>query len=110
MHSQVYNPLSKLSNIDWIQGKSKKGNGFGKRIENLVCRKIAYPTNILHMATEFGYIKHPATFPVAMLAWFIKLFTYPGDTVLDPFSGSGTALLDALYLGQNRIGFDMMKA
>jgi len=36
----------------------------------------------------------------------IKLYAFPGDTVLDPFSGSGTTGVAALKLGCNYIGID----
>ena len=49
---------------------------------------MAYPTNVLHMATECGYKNHPAIFPVPLPIFFIQLFTDEGDTVLDTFAGS----------------------
>lgn len=38
-------------------------------------------------------VGHPAPFPVELPKRCIKLFTFVGDTVLDPFLGSGSALL-----------------
>ena len=98
--------LSNLSEVDRTRDESKHRNGFGKRVENWVGRDMAYPTNVLHMATECGFKGHPATFPKALPSWFIELFTDEGDTVLDPFAGSGTALVAALELGRNAIGID----
>ena len=98
--------LAKLSETDLLRDESKHENGFGKRVENWVGRDMAYPTNVLHMATECGFKGHPAVFPKALPAWFIKLFTDEGDTVLDPFAGSGTALIAALELNRNAIGID----
>jgi site-specific DNA-methyltransferase (adenine-specific) len=40
--------------------------------------------------------------------WFIKLFTKPGDTVLDPFSGSGTSMRVARDLGRNGLGIELL--
>lgn len=50
-------------------------------------------------------IGHPAPFPIELPHRCIKLFSYVGDTVLDPFLGSGTTLI-AAYLN-NRIGIDV---
>lgn len=99
--------LRNLSEIDRKRDESRVGSGFGKRIENWVGRPWAYPTNVLHMATECGNRNHSAAFPEALPDWFIRLFTQPGDTVLDPFMGSGTSLRVAQNLGRNAVGIDL---
>jgi DNA modification methylase len=86
------------------------GNAFGKNIANWQGRERAYPTNVLHLATECGNKGHSAAFPQALPRWFIELFTDPGDTVLDPFAGSGTTLAAALGLGRNAIGVELSPA
>lgn len=101
--------LNKLSETDKVRDESSHGNGFGKKVKNWVGRDMAYPTNVLHMATECGYQRHPATFPVGLPAWFIRLFTDEGDTVLDPFAGSGTTLVAALRLNRMGIGVDISR-
>ncbi len=98
--------LKTLSKTDQIRDLSRNSNGFGKRIANWVGRDMAYPTNVLHFSTECGYKNHPAAFPVALPDWFIRLFTDPGDTVLDPFAGSGTTLVAAQALERHSIGID----
>ena len=50
---------------------------------------------------------HPAAFPEELPRRLIKLLSYPGDTVLDPFCGSGTTPLVANRLGRRAIGFDL---
>ena len=50
---------------------------------------------------------HPATFPLALAAKAISLFTHKGELVVDPFVGSGTTLLAAKDLGRNAVGFDI---
>lgn len=50
---------------------------------------------------------HPATFPIAMAAKVIRLFTHKGELVLDPFVGSGTTLVAARDLDRNAVGFDL---
>ncbi len=102
--------LKNLSATDKHRDESSNGNGFGKKVENWIGRDKAYPTNVLHFATECSYQKHPATFPHQLPSWFIRLFTDKGDTVLDPFAGSGTTLLAATELDRKAIGIDTNKA
>lgn len=100
--------LKKLSSKDIIRDESKVGSGFGKNISNWQGREMAYPTNVLHMATECSNRKHSAAFPESLPAWFIKLFTQPGDVVLDPFVGSGTTLLASDKLSRYSVGFELL--
>jgi DNA modification methylase len=50
---------------------------------------------------------HPATFPITLAKKCISLFTHQGELVLDPFVGSGTALVAAQDLNRNAVGFDL---
>jgi len=52
---------------------------------------------------------YPAKLLSHIPAYFLsnKVLSKPGDTVLDPFSGSGTVLLEAILSGRNAIGFDI---
>jgi site-specific DNA-methyltransferase (adenine-specific)/site-specific DNA-methyltransferase (cytosine-N4-specific) len=59
------------------------------------------------LATECSNKNHSAVFPESLPEWFIKLFTEEGDTVLDPFMGSGTTLRVAERLRRNSIGIDI---
>ena len=101
--------LAKLSETDKIRDESKVGSGFGKNVSNWLGRDLVYPTNVIHMATECSNRNHSATFPVELPAWFTKLFTKPGDIVLDPFMGSGTTALAAIQLGRHFVGVDISK-
>ena len=100
--------LKKLSEKDKIRDESKVGSGFGKNISNWLGRKMVYPTNVIHLATECSNKNHSAAFPEGLPEWFIKLFTQPGDTVLDPFMGSGTTLFVAQKMGRNSIGIEIV--
>ncbi|HEV2580261.1 MAG TPA: site-specific DNA-methyltransferase [Ktedonobacteraceae bacterium] len=99
--------LRNLSQTDRRRDNSRVQSGFGKKIENWVGRELAYPDNVLHLATECSNQGHSATFPVELPSWFIKLFTQPGDVILDPFVGSGTTALAARQLGRRCIGIDI---
>lgn len=101
--------LKSLSKNDVVRFDSQVGSGFGKNIANWLERPMAYPTNVLHLATECGNKNHSAAFPQNLPEWFIKLFSDPGDTVLDPFVGSGTTLKAAHDLGRNGIGIDLSR-
>lgn len=100
--------LTKLSNTDKIRDTSKSGSGFGKNISNWLNKETVYPTNVLHLATECNNKNHSAAFPEELPEWFIKLFTKPGDTVLDPFMGSGTTVVVARRMLRNAVGIDIL--
>jgi site-specific DNA-methyltransferase (adenine-specific)/site-specific DNA-methyltransferase (cytosine-N4-specific) len=100
--------LKNLSDTDKIRDNSKVGSGFGKNISNWLTRDKAYPTNVLHLATECSNKNHSAAFPEELPEWFIKLFTKENDTVLDPFMGSGTTMMVANRLKRNSVGIDIV--
>lgn len=49
---------------------------------------------------------HPCPYPEKLVRRLIKLFSFYGETILDPFVGSGTTCMVAKQLGRNYIGFD----
>jgi DNA modification methylase len=53
---------------------------------------------------------HPAPFPLELATRLIRMFSFVGDTVLDPFLGSGTTALAALQTGRNSIGVEIDEA
>jgi len=101
--------LRSLSETDKRRDESKVESGFGKNISNWIGRKMAYPTNVLHLATECGNKNHSAAFPPALPEWFIRLFTQKDDIVLDPFVGSGTTAVAARQLERAYIGIDTIQ-
>ncbi len=52
-------------------------------------------------------VGHPAPFPDELPRRLIKLYSFHGDNVLDPFVGSGTTVRVAEELGRNGIGYDV---
>jgi len=102
--------LSKLSETDRIRDVSKVGSGFGKNVSNWLGKRLVYPTNVLHLATECANRGHSASFPLSLPTWFIKLFTQEEDVVLDPFIGSGTTAIACLKLNRHYIGIEAMNS
>ncbi len=50
---------------------------------------------------------HPAPFPLELATRIVRMFSFYGDIVLDPFCGSGTTMIAALRNGRNSIGIDI---
>jgi site-specific DNA-methyltransferase (adenine-specific) len=63
---------------------------------------LVRPSTLLGWEPEFlpNPTRHPARFPVALPAFFIRLMTLPGQVVLDPFAGTGTTGVAAERLGR----------
>ena len=51
--------------------------------------------------------RHPAPFPYELARRIVRMFSFWGDTVLDPFCGTGTTVLAARNSGRNGIGIDV---
>ena len=64
----------------------------------LACRSKTFPRR--------DGADHPTQKPVALMTWLIAKYTAPGDTVLDPFMGSGTTGVACMKLGRNFIGIE----
>jgi modification methylase len=50
---------------------------------------------------------HPAPFPLELATRLVRMFSFHGDTVLDPFCGTGTTMIAALRHGRNSVGMDI---
>jgi modification methylase len=53
--------------------------------------------------------EHPAPYPVELAERLIRMFSFVGDTVLDPFMGTGTTALAASRCGRNSVNFEIDK-
>lgn len=66
--------------------------------------------NIWHIApVPPRFIDHPCPFPEEIPYRLISLYSYKGDTVLDPFCGSGQTLKVARNLDRNYVGYDIIE-
>lgn len=63
-------------------------------------------SSIWPMTTESA-VDHPAPFPVELPRRLIKLYTKPGDLVLDPFMGAGATAVAAVQTDRAYVGFDV---
>jgi DNA modification methylase len=86
--------------------RSSTGSGF---IINFTDKSLEWvlPDNVLELSTEPVSQKHSAVFPKGIPEFFINLFTAEGDTVLDPFLGSGTSGHVARHMGRNFVGIEV---
>lgn len=63
-------------------------------------------TKTVWSIANVSHADHPAVFPEEIPKRLIKLFTFWGETVLDPFGGTGTTAAVALSLGRNAVSID----
>jgi len=86
-------------------------------------RKPSVATRLLSLISETNHRKwfqqiwtgltgastrdHPAPFPVELAERLVRMFSFVGDTVLDPFMGTGTTNLAAAKWGRNSIGYEL---
>jgi len=83
---------SKLTQKEWVE--------FTKQIWN-----IPIPNK-----NDMAFGEHSAIMPEEIVRRCVKLFTYVGDVVLDPFAGSGTTLKVAKELKRNYVGYEISKS
>jgi len=54
--------------------------------------------------------QHPCPKPLKLLTWLVRISTKSGDTIVDPFAGSGTTLVAAKLMGRRAIGIEIDKS
>lgn len=108
-----YEPNAIIKNdIEFILMQRKPG-GYRKPTEeqrrlSMISRED-FPTWFRQIWTLTGEStkKHPAPFPLQLAHRLVAMFSFVGDTVLDPFAGTGTTLVAAARLGRNAIGVEI---
>ena len=71
---------------------------------------IAWPSNVIEAKAEGSQGSHSAPFPRALVEFFVKAFSDPGDSIYDPFMGSGTTMAAAHVLGRTGYGCEISPA
>jgi modification methylase len=69
--------------------------------EEMQCWFRSFWTDVKGASTRAG---HPAPYPVELAERLIRMFSFAGDTILDPFLGAGSTTLAAIRTGRNSIG------
>jgi len=100
--------MKNLSQNDMTRSNSATMSGYGRDMSKWLGRDVVFPSNVLQASAEAGNKKHSAVYPVWLPEWFIKLFSDAGDTVLDPFIGSGTTAVAAINLNRACVGFEVV--
>ena len=65
------------------------------------------PGTFIHNKNTPGGAEHPTQKPVPLMLEIVTLFSSPGETVLDPYLGSGTTLVACAKLGRKGIGIEL---
>ncbi len=109
-----YEPNSVIKNdIEFILMERKPG---GYRKPSLAARVLSVISSENHHKwfqqiwtglTGASTRKHPAPYPLELAERLIRMFSFVGDTVLDPFMGTGTTSAAAVRHGRNSIGYEI---
>jgi DNA modification methylase len=109
-----YEPNSVIKNdIEFILMERKPG---GYRTPDLPTRVLSVISGENHKqwfqqiwsgVTGASTRNHPAPYPVELAERLIRMFSFVGDTVLDPFLGTGTTTVAAAAVGRNSVGFEI---
>jgi modification methylase len=109
-----YEPNSVIKNdIEFILMERKPG---GYRTPDLATRVLSVISADKHKEwfqqiwsgiTGASTRDHPAPYPTELAGRLIRMFSFVGDTVLDPFLGSGTTTIAAAKAGRNSLGFEV---
>ncbi len=109
-----YEPNSVIKNdIEFILMQRKPG---GYRTPDIPARVLSVISGEDHKqwfqqiwsgVTGASTRHHPAPYPVELAERLIRMFSFVGDTVLDPFMGTGTTAVAAAAVGRNSVGFEI---
>ncbi len=101
--------LKNLTDKQHVRQNSINKTDFGTNLSHWIGKQTALPTNVLRLPTANRCKGHPAVFPTALPAFFIKLFSPENGLVLDPFGGSGSTAIAAVQLNRRALLVDNQK-
>lgn len=109
-----YEPNSVIKNdIEFILMERKPGGYRAPDISTKVLSVISVENHkkwfqqIWSGVTGASTKQHPAPYPLELAERLVRMFSFVGDTVLDPFMGTGTTTVAAAKWGRNSIGFEI---
>jgi DNA modification methylase len=103
------NPTPQARKVKWQVGTemflvATKNQGSGHHFNY----ELGQSPDYFKTSVSFEHL-HPTQKPLDLIEWIMKYWSFEGDTVLDPFLGSGTTMLAGLHLGRNVIGIEKEK-
>ncbi len=109
-----YEPNAVIKNdIEYILFQRKPGGYRQPSVAARILSVIPYESHQLWFRQVWSDVNgastknHPAPYPVQLADRLIRMFSFAGDTVLDPFLGTGTTSVAAALAGRNSIGFEI---
>ena len=108
---KTFNPIKvpcKCAGQDYDSTCKNMGGENGRTEKHFIINKDKVKSNIWKCAIAQNHTNHPAVFPLQLIVDHIMSWTNEGDTVLDPFVGSGTSGIAAMQLNRNFIGIDIV--
>ena len=109
-----YEPNAVIKNdIEFILMQRKPG---GYRSPSVAARVLSVIGDVNHKewfqqiwtgVTGASTRNHPAPYPLELAERLVRMFSFVGDTVLDPFLGTGTTMLAAMRSGRNSVGYEV---
>lgn len=109
---KTFNPITvecKFGGKVYSSTCKNMGGENGRTKKEFILNKTRYANNIWQIAVAQNKTGHPAVFPRKIAHDHIISWSNKGDTVLDPFSGSGTTAIEAINNGRKFIGFEISK-
>lgn len=106
----TYNPQKVEGKVHKTGGKSSKAVHYGGADKNTkeVITNLYHPRSVLKYSNIVrGKSLHPTAKPLELVEWIVRSYSNEGDTVLDPFFGSGTTIAASLIAGRHGIGCDI---
>lgn len=108
----TYNPQKVEGKPHTTGGKPSKAVHYGDsgRSTKEVVTNLYHPRSVLKYSNVVkGKSLHPTAKPLELVEWLVRSYSNLGDTVLDPFVGSGTTIVASLISGRHGIGCDLSK-